>query len=272
MSIQNVPDRYLECDGAHLRWRLEGRGPAIALLHGWALDLEYWDPVAARLALQFTVLRFDRRGFGLSSGAPDTARDHADLLALFAAAGIVRPALLGMSQGARLAMRFALLHPEALGALILDGAPSLEDGPELPLAEYRACLQAEGPAAMRAAIRQHPLMRLHSADAHAQRLLGSVLVRYQGSDLLQHAVAGPDLDLPRIDARTLIMTGSLDTPARLAAGARLAATIPGARQVQLPGAGHLAALDDPARYAQIVAAFCTTAVMAGSPDTLDAPA
>ena len=59
MSIQNVPDRYLECDGAHLRWRLEGRGPAIALLHGWALDLEYWDPVAARLALQFTVLRFD---------------------------------------------------------------------------------------------------------------------------------------------------------------------------------------------------------------------
>src|SRR5262245_57088497 len=63
MSTQTAQDRYLPVNGARLRWRLEGAGPALVLLHGWALDLAYWEPVIAPLARDFTVLRFDRRGF-----------------------------------------------------------------------------------------------------------------------------------------------------------------------------------------------------------------
>src|SRR5262245_47786394 len=102
MSTQSGVDRYLESNGARLRWRLQGSGPALALLHGWALDLDYWNPAVERLAAHFTVLRFDRRGFGLSGGQPDIHRNVADLAAVLDAAGVARAALLGMSQGARL--------------------------------------------------------------------------------------------------------------------------------------------------------------------------
>jgi 3-oxoadipate enol-lactonase len=256
MSTQNVPDRHLERDGARLRWRLEGSGPAITLLHGWALDLGYWEPLVAMLSGQFTLLRVDRRGFGLSTGSPDARRDVDDLHAVIAAAGIGRTALLGMSQGARLAMRYALRHPGALSALLLDGPPSLDAGPELPMDDFRRGLQAGGPAQLRAQIRQHPLMQLQSRDPQAEALLAGILDRYQGLDLLQPAAPRIDIDVPNLATPTLVMTGHRDTPVRLAAAARFTSLIPKARRVHIAHAGHLALLDEPTQYAAAVAAFC----------------
>ncbi len=256
MSTHNAPDRYLERDGARLRWRLEGSGPAIALLHGWALDLEYWDPLAALLAPRFTMLRFDRCGFGRSEGQPDIHRNVDDLLALLQAAAIDRAILLGMSQGARLAIHFALRHPQRVRALLLDGAPALETESELSLAEYRRLLETRGRAALQAGIMQHPLMQLQTDDADARQLLASIVARYAGHDLLRPVARGGAPDLGAIAVPTLILNGSLDSPARREAGRMLQAAIPGALQVELPGAGHLAQLDDPAAYADAVSAFC----------------
>ena len=59
----------------------------LMLLHGWPLDLGTWDPLAAQLAVHFTVLRFDRRGFGQSEGLPDIHRNVDDLCAVLDAAG-----------------------------------------------------------------------------------------------------------------------------------------------------------------------------------------
>src|SRR5690349_12354458 len=128
MSTQNTAghnaDQYLERAGARLRWRLCGKGPAVVLLHGWALDLECWDPVAALLSAQFAVLRFDRCGFGMSPGQPDIHRNVPDLTALLDAAAIERAVLVGMSQGARLAIHFALQLPARVRGMVLDGAPA----------------------------------------------------------------------------------------------------------------------------------------------------
>ena len=57
-------------------------------------------------------------------------------------------------------------------------------------------------------------------------------------------------------APTLLINGALDSAARREAGRDLEATIPGARHIELAGAGHLAALDDPLAYARAVASFC----------------
>src|SRR6478736_7222636 len=145
-------DRYLDREGdregARLRWRLEGTGPALVLLHGWALDLQSWDAVVPHLVSHFTVLRFDRRGFGLSEGQPDIHRNVEDLGALLDAAGIADAAVLGMSQGARFAIHFALRCPESTRALVLDGVPEIEAESELPLEDYLRLLQSRGPAAL----------------------------------------------------------------------------------------------------------------------------
>lgn len=258
MSTQTAPDRFLQRDGARLRWRLEGSGPALVLLHGWALDLAYWDPVAPLLAPHCTVLRFDRRGFGLSEGRPDIHRNAEDLRAVLDAASINRAVLVGMSQGARLALHFRQLYPTRVRALLLDGAPVLDAELELPFAEYRRMLDSGGPAALHAGILHHPLMRLRTADAAARDLLALMVMRYRAVDLQQQVPRATAPDLGAIDVPTLIMNGSFDGPVRHEAGRRLQAAIPGARRLDLPGAGHLAALDDPAGYAAAILDFCRT--------------
>jgi pimeloyl-ACP methyl ester carboxylesterase len=256
MSTHTASDRYLDRAGARLRWRLEGSGPPIALLHGWALDLEIWDPLATLLAPEFTVLRFDRRGFGLSAGVPDVTSNVGDLLALLDAAAIDRAALLGMSQGARLAIHFTIAHPARTRALLLDGAPALEAESDLPLARYRALLETQGPAALQAQILRHPLMQLHTSNPAAHRLLAATVGRYSGSDLLHPARRRLTPDMGAIVAPSLILNGSLDSSERRQAGRGLQSSIHGARHVELAHAGHLALLDDPEGYARTVASFC----------------
>lgn len=255
MSTQTAQDQMLERDGARLRWRIEGSGPPLVLLHGWPLDLAYFDPVVPLLAPRFTVLRFDRRGFGLSTGLPDIHRNVDDLRAVLDAAGVERPVLLGMSQGARLALHFAHRLPARVRALVLDGAPAVDAEPELPLAQFRRKLEAGGIAALRADILAHPFVRLRDPARH-QQLLREIVDRYTGLDLLHPVRRASPPDLAAIRAPTLVLNGSHDSTARLDAGRALCAVIPGARRVELADAGHLSLLDDPAGYAAAVGAFC----------------
>lgn len=248
-------DHYLEHAGARLHWRTEGRGPCVVLLHGWALDLASWNLLAPRLAAQFTVLRFDRRGFGLSEGVADIHRNVDDLRAVMDAAGVQQAALIGMSQGARLALHFALAHPGRVSALVLDGAPAIESESELPLGLYRQRLESAGIAALRAMILTHPLMQLHSGSADARAALLESLSHYRGLDLLHPVARATAPDLKQVDANTLVLNGALDSAERRAAGELLAAAIPHASRVELPDAGHLALLDDPQAYCSTVTEY-----------------
>lgn len=207
------------------------------------------------LARHFALLRFDRRGFGLSEGRPDPSRDVADLAAVLDAAGVERAMVVGMSQGARLALRFAHTTAARVHALVLDGPPVLDAEPELPLAQLRQLLQSAGTDAMQAAIRAHPLMRLQGRDGASGKLLDVMLARYRGFDLLHPSAALPLPDVKAIRAPVLILNGGLDSPERLQAASALQLAMPQARCVQLPAAGHLALLDDPSAYAREVIAF-----------------
>jgi pimeloyl-ACP methyl ester carboxylesterase len=255
MTVSAGGDQFLPLDDARLRWRIEGSGPALLLLHGWALDLNIWDLVAPHLARHFTVLRFDRRGFGLSEGAPDIHRNVDDLAAVLDAAGIGNVALLGMSQGARLAIHFALRQSARVNALILDGAPAVEAETELPLAQYRGELEAGGLRQLQTAVLANPLMRLHGESAAARELLHNVVARYRGLDLLHTVARAAAPDLRQLKVPVLIINGAQDSAERRQAGKLLQQTIAGAQRIELPRAGHLALLDDSGAYARAVAQF-----------------
>lgn len=255
MSASDGGDRFLDHDGARLRWRIQGEGPAIMLLHGWAMDLGYWDIIAPLLAQKFTVLRFDRRGFGLSEGPPDNLRNVDDLLRVLDAAGIGRASVLGMSQGARLAIHFTLHHPGRVTALLLDGAPALEAESEIPIDLYRKRLEKQGLAALQSEILRHPLMQLQHDNPAAQRVLRDTVSRYRGLDLIHPVTRGRPPDMQNIPVPALIINGSLDSPERRRSGQALSDAIPNARRVELAQAGHLAALDEPQQYAQVVREF-----------------
>jgi pimeloyl-ACP methyl ester carboxylesterase len=248
-------DSYFEADGARLRFRDEGEGPSVLFIHGWALDLELWELEANELAATHRVLRLDRRGFGLSSGAPSLSADLRDVLALLDHLAVPRATLVGASHGARVALRVALGAPERVAALMLDGPPDeLGAGRgvltvEIPLDAYRRLAHGGNLSELRRRWAEHPFTQLTTRDEVARALLSQMLARYSGADLLLPAeVPSPLAPLDSLDIPIRVLNGERDLDSRRASGAALARALPGARHVVIPDAGHLPCLDNPEAY------------------------
>jgi len=268
----HATDRYFTADGLRLRYRDEGSGPAVLLVHGWTLDLEMWNSLAAALREEFRVVRLDRRGFGLSSGRPNLERDAADLDALWRHLGLGPVALLGMSQGARAVLALAMAADRKISCLVLDGPPELDrraicdpsaGNDDLPLAQYRELVRTRGIDAFRREWARHPLMQLRTGDRSARELLTAIIKRYPGNDLLEsaaEAAAGADPDCARVRPESiatpaLVITGEHDRESRVKAADLLARRLPSAERAVIPDAGHLPNLDNPVAYNQRVRAF-----------------
>jgi pimeloyl-ACP methyl ester carboxylesterase len=258
-------DQYLPVDGIRLRYRDEGQGAAVVFIHGWTLDLDTWDPQSAELGRSMRVVRWDRRGFGLSRGSPALVRDVSDLHALLDHLQIARATLVGMSQGARVAVAFALGFPERVASLVLDGPPNFasdfESGADedLPLGHYRELVRASGVESFRRLWQDHPFMQLRTQDPQARELLQRVLARYQGLDLRDPSSASNvTIDLRSLAAArlpVLIVNGEFDSASRRRAGDELGRALPLAVRALVADAGHLANLDNPRAYNEIIRAF-----------------
>jgi 3-oxoadipate enol-lactonase len=263
-------DRYLEVDGARLRYRDTGGGPAIVLVHGWTLDLEMWNPQVQRLADRFRLVRLDRRGHGLSSGSPGPDQDVADLTALCRALRLNRVALVGMSQGTRSALAFASAAPGIVRALVLDGTPDLQAGAaqsDLPLVHFRTLLLTQGIAAFRREWRRQEAMQLTTSDRSVHELLNDMLERYDGRDLLDTAATtngATPVKLDSITAPALILNGEFDLDTRSAAADYLCRELPQAERCLVAGAGHLPNLDNPDDYADLCRAFLSRQLVGSS--------
>ena len=99
----------------------------IVLLHGLASAAHIWNFVAPRLAVQgHSVMALDQRGHG-ESEKPDSGYDFATIVAddraAFQALEIERPAIVGHSWGAAVALHYAVTYPGQVSSLVLvDGA------------------------------------------------------------------------------------------------------------------------------------------------------
>ena len=257
-------DRYLQRAGVRLRYRDDGTGPAIVMIHGWTLDLEMWDPQVELLAGSWRLVRLDRRGHGLSGGSPGPGWAVEDLTALCRYLGLAEVGVIGMSQGARSALAFASAAPATVRALVLDGPPDLDPGTaqgDIPLAHYRQVFQTQGIEAFRRLWQQHPHMRLRTHNSATRALLHAMLQRYDGRDLLDVSCdatpATTRMALESIRAPTLVLNGELDLDSRSAAADYLCRQLPVCERALIRGAGHLANLDNPADYAAAIQAFFT---------------
>jgi len=91
----------VEVNGVVLPYEVQGSGPPLVLIHGWAVNRAFWDLDVERLARQHTAIRYDRRGFGAATGKPDATADAADLKALLERLGYAKVHVMGHSAGAR---------------------------------------------------------------------------------------------------------------------------------------------------------------------------
>lgn len=263
LSARTGSCRLFDTGDARLCFRDDGSGPALVLVHGWLLDSTMWSAQVTAWSPRFRVLRLDRRGFGGSTGLPDVAADAGDVLRLLDRLGVGRAAVLGMSQGARIALHLADTAPQRIACLVLDGTPALAGLPgdwssETPVEHYRALLIKQGIDALRDELATHPLMQLRTRDPAARAMLDAMLARYDGADLLAASTTSIDVPagrLAQLPTPVLLLNGALDTPVRLQVAEALTRLLPNAERQVLPSAGHLACLDAREIYSAVVLEF-----------------
>jgi esterase len=104
-----------------LHFRALGTGPPLIILHGLLGSLDNWVPVAQKLAAHFRVHLLDLRNHGRSPHAAEFDYDvmAADVRRFLDDQRIAPTHLLGHSMGAKVAMRVAQLHPDALSRLVV---------------------------------------------------------------------------------------------------------------------------------------------------------
>ncbi|MCS7057592.1 MAG: 3-oxoadipate enol-lactonase [Meiothermus sp.] len=114
--------RFARVNGLVLHYRLEGAGPPVVFINSLGSDLRIWDAQAEGLAPYFQVLRYDKRGHGLSEAPPPpySLADHTqDLKALLDHLALGPVSLVGISVGGLIALDFARTYPERTRALVL---------------------------------------------------------------------------------------------------------------------------------------------------------
>ena len=235
-------------DGREIGYDVVGAGRPLVLLHAFPLDRRMWRHTAAALGRQ--VIAPDVRGFGASALAPFSIADLAhDVAALLDHLGIARAAVGGLSMGGYVALAFAARHRQRLSALLLADTKAGPDTAEARQArgEAIALVQSQGVGAY--LDRQLPKLLAPHASA-AVRAEARVL----GDQRPEAVIAGlqalrdrPDRrgELAAISCPTLVLVGSEDAVTPPSEARAMAAAIPGARLVELPGAGHLANLEAP---------------------------
>ena len=127
---------FATISGVTLHYTLDGlpAGVPLVFLNSLGTDLRIWDRVIPHLANRYRLIRYDKRGHGLSDSPPGpyTIRSHADDLAgLLAYLQVDEVILLGVSVGGMIAVDYAASRPQQVKALVLCGAEDGATPPEL---------------------------------------------------------------------------------------------------------------------------------------------
>jgi pimeloyl-ACP methyl ester carboxylesterase len=261
-------------DGAVLEGVAAGPadGPLVVLSHCWTGSRATWEPVAARLVERgCRVVLYDQRGHGASTQGtgPLTVDGLGDDLAAVLEAVDARDAVLvGHSMGGMTVLALAVDRPdvvdERVRALVLAGTAGFGVAAGLLAAPVRFVTGNRrldrfmagrlGPVLSRGSVGRHPRQAHLVATRDAWLSLPADVRR-------QFLVALQAMDfragLGAVSVPTTVVVGSRDvlTPPRLGRG--IAAAVPGARLVEVPGAGHMLPYEEPDLLADLIVSAAT---------------
>jgi pimeloyl-ACP methyl ester carboxylesterase len=252
-------------DLGHLSYVLDGAGPPLVLVHAGVADHRMWDAVVPALTEQHTVIRYDLRGFGESAPPTGPFSEADDLRRLLDHLGHERVRLVGASWGGRVAVDFALTHPDRVHSLALLAPPWPGYDWSADMVAYdeaeTAALDAHD---LDAAVQVNLDMWLRGpargwddvAPGLADQLRGPVRTSLVNQDIVGKHSQGPgDGDLAAISVPTLVGIGKLDVPDFQDIARRYAAEIPDTTLVEFSAAAHLIALDAPTELTAALGPF-----------------
>lgn len=254
----------IDVPGGKLWYEVRGEGPPLVLLHDGLVPSGTWDDQMPAFARLFRTVRFDRRGYGRSDPARAAFSDVDDLQAVIESLKIDRAVLVGCSSGARLAVDYALAHPDRVGSLVLvgpvvSGLPHSEHFQRRGLENFRPMFRDENADGLIEAWVQDRYI-LDPASTGARERLRRLLkgsrnpLADRGTE--SRAPERPAADrLAEVKVPALILVGASDIPDVHAHAGALEAGIQGSRRVVVPGAGHLIHLERPDLFNETVLTF-----------------
>ncbi len=272
------PTRYAKSGDVLIAYQVTGDAPITMVLAPGTvshLDMDWEFPLRAdffrRLSSMFRLIRFDKRGTGLSDRptAMATLEQRADdIRAVMDAVGVDSAAILGASEGASMASLFAATYPERTRALLTWGGMArwvaTEDHPwgmsredtDRMIEDVQDNWPSEwyirGPGA--------------GVGPDADSALVQSMMRYMRAAASPSAAAAYERMNSEIDIRpilgaikvpTLVMNRTGDPVAPCEAARDMAKRIPGARFVEFPGNTHSMMAVAPERVLAEIQAFVT---------------
>jgi pimeloyl-ACP methyl ester carboxylesterase/DNA-binding CsgD family transcriptional regulator len=274
-------------DGVRIAYAKSGQGPPLVKAANWLSHLEFdwespvWKHWLSELSREHTLVRYDERGCGLSDReVADLSFDAwlRDLETVVDALQLERFPLLGISQGASIAVAYAVRHPQRVSHLVLHGGYARgrlmrEPTPQLiEEAEMMNKLAELGWGQENPAFRQffttqfipggtpgqhqwfNELERISTSPANAARFMRT----FNAIDIVDM--------LPSVACPTLVLHASADARVPFQEGRLIAGLIPGARFVPLDSANHLTLDTEPSwrRWLDEVRTFLPSAPAGGA--------
>jgi 3-oxoadipate enol-lactonase len=259
-----LPEPLVERIG-EIAVRVCGAGPTLLFLHGMGGNARNWTPQLGHFSGRYTAAAWDARGYGESGGAVARFEQFADDAAAVIAGLGGSAHVVGLSMGGRIALDLVHRYPDRVRSLTL--ANTSAGSPETAAPEKVAAFLA---------LRLKPLVEdgLTPADiaetivsgiagpnispAAREALLDSHRrLHKEGYIAAMRAVTAFTAfpDFAGIAAPTLVITASEDRVAPPAHARLMAETIPGARLVEITGAGHISNLEAPDAFNAALGAF-----------------
>lgn len=264
-------------DGINIAFAAVGSGPTLIKTANWLTHLEYdwespvWSPLLQRLAEKNRLIRYDSRGNGLSDRTVDNISLDGftrDLETVIAAMKPNRFAMLGISQGAAIAIDYAANHPEKVTKLILHGGYALGRNRRGSAEEaekartFLAMMQQGWGDEHSAFMRAFVSLFIPNGSAEQIKWLADLQRNTTTADnATRIRNACDDIDvtvlLSKIQAPTLVLHCRHDNVVPLEQGRFLAASIPNARFVTLESDNHILLAGEPAwaKYIEEIEAF-----------------
>lgn len=256
--------KFARVNGVVLHYELSGSRvlPLIVFSNSLGTDLRIWDLVVERLAGRYRMLRYDKRGHGLSETPPGpySLVDHVeDLAALLEHLSLGRAAFVGLSVGGLIAQGLAARHPDLVAALVLSNTAH-KIGTDESWNERIATVRQKGIGAISEVVLQRWFTQKFRAPQNADFPgYAAMLNRSPMEGYAATCAAIRDADLTEstraLSVPVLCIVGDQDGATPLDLVRSMANLIKGAQFRVIPDAGHIPCVEQPDAVADLIATF-----------------
>ncbi len=250
----------IDANGETLHHITEGAGPAVLLIHSMGADVRMWRDQIAALSDRYRCIAFDCRGHGGSTynaryTVPGVA---ADLKAGLDGLGVESCHVIGLAMGGPIAVSFAAQWPGAVRSIVIaDGFVDMREAGGARIPDWSNTIRSTPMAEFGETYARMRL--LPCASDTARRELAEAIAKVPPEAYIDVMKAIFDTaftdELARVRAPALVIWGEEDDVTPLPHSRQIAQGIPGARLETIPGAAHIANLDQPEAFNRLLAGF-----------------